>query len=420
MWTVQLKGVIGWWDRLTGNIKRDMPALRKAASEAFNIVAPATGPAAPGSALPKQATTEDPVTGTMKKAAAATRTAASEYRDLQKELATTKEWLAFVGKENEYIATASELVAQKMEAIFMMGGQGAVKYAGILKGELQSLLAESRQQDMVPVPEIGMRQPGPSPSLPSGMVAQIEQAKALRGEMHLITQQISVFGDTFDGLGAKISATTNAINQALQSGMAANSAYVQGLTEDLRELQAQQMAQLQQEQIKADADARRMSVAQEFADATGAMMQQVVANSDAASGAMRSFGIAALDAAQKAVQGAIATAAAENVKWAARLGPIGIGVAGATIAALFGLIKGALSQTKGLKLAKGGLAYGETLATVGDNPGARFDPEVVAPLSKLEGMLQTTNHLTGQFTVSGTDLVLVLDNAQRKMSAFRK
>lgn len=38
---------------------------------------------------------------------------------------------------------------------------------------------------------------------------------------------------------------------------------------------------------------------------------------------------------------------------------------------------------KPVKLATGGLAYGPTLAVVGDNPGAKSDPEVVAPLSKL-------------------------------------
>jgi hypothetical protein len=39
------------------------------------------------------------------------------------------------------------------------------------------------------------------------------------------------------------------------------------------------------------------------------------------------------------------------------------------------------------KLAKGGLAFGPTLAMVGDNKGAASDPEVIAPLSKLEAML---------------------------------
>ncbi|MFD3272681.1 hypothetical protein ACE3MS_21530 [Paenibacillus dendritiformis] len=43
------------------------------------------------------------------------------------------------------------------------------------------------------------------------------------------------------------------------------------------------------------------------------------------------------------------------------------------------------------KLAKGGLAYGPTLAMVGDNRGAAVDPEVVSPLSKLQEMIGANN-----------------------------
>ena len=45
---------------------------------------------------------------------------------------------------------------------------------------------------------------------------------------------------------------------------------------------------------------------------------------------------------------------------------------------------------KPIKLATGGLAYGPTLAVVGDNRGAASDPEVIAPLSKLR------NYMGGQ------------------------
>ena len=38
------------------------------------------------------------------------------------------------------------------------------------------------------------------------------------------------------------------------------------------------------------------------------------------------------------------------------------------------------------KLASGGLAYGDTLALIGDNPDARVNPEVVAPLSELSAI----------------------------------
>ena len=66
-------------------------------------------------------------------------------------------------------------------------------------------------------------------------------------------------------------------------------------------------------------------------------------------------------------------------------------------------------------LAAGGLAYGPTYAMVGDNPNARIDPEVIAPLSRLQSMLPTAGAaqqiqitLGGQLTVKGRDLVYVL------------
>lgn len=65
-----------------------------------------------------------------------------------------------------------------------------------------------------------------------------------------------------------------------------------------------------------------------------------------------------------------------------------------------------------VKLATGGLAYGPTLAVVGDNRGAASDPEVIAPLSKLR------NYMGGQqlelvgdvtFKLSGDTAVAILN-----------
>lgn len=54
------------------------------------------------------------------------------------------------------------------------------------------------------------------------------------------------------------------------------------------------------------------------------------------------------------------------------------------------------------KLAKGGLAFGPTLAMVGDNVNASIDPEVIMPISKLENMLESiltkTTGATGTHT----------------------
>lgn len=82
--------------------------------------------------------------------------------------------------------------------------------------------------------------------------------------------------------------------------------------------------------------------------------------------------------------------------------------AGIALIALGSAVKGSLAkkaeEMEGVpKLAKGGLAYGPQLALVGDNPGARTDPEVIAPLSKLQGMMGGA-HLTG--TIKGRDIVL--------------
>lgn len=59
----------------------------------------------------------------------------------------------------------------------------------------------------------------------------------------------------------------------------------------------------------------------------------------------------------------------------------------------------AISATPLPKLAKGGLATAPTMAMVGDNVRASVDPEVIAPLSKLQGMID--GRMGGNITISG-------------------
>jgi tape measure domain-containing protein len=69
------------------------------------------------------------------------------------------------------------------------------------------------------------------------------------------------------------------------------------------------------------------------------------------------------------------------------------------------------------KLAEGGLAYGPTLATVGDNRGARVDPEVIAPLSKLKSMMGDMG-IGGSLEtrISGNDLIILLNRSQKGLN----
>ena len=87
--------------------------------------------------------------------------------------------------------------------------------------------------------------------------------------------------------------------------------------------------------------------------------------------------------------------------------------AGAASAAFNGLIPA---------FAKGAVVSGPTLAMVGDNPNASVDPEVIAPLSKLKKIIGTSGtsvNVTGSFRASGSELLLVLDEAAQERGLSR-
>lgn len=63
--------------------------------------------------------------------------------------------------------------------------------------------------------------------------------------------------------------------------------------------------------------------------------------------------------------------------------------------------------------AEGGIVSGPTNALIGEYPGARSNPEVVAPLSKLKKMLGTTGAVQGEFVLRGEDLIIALERANK-------
>jgi hypothetical protein len=111
---------------------------------------------------------------------------------------------------------------------------------------------------------------------------------------------------------------------------------------------------------------------------------------------------------QEAVASAVASAAETPVVgW--------LLVAGAAVAALAAL-------TSIPQMANGGLVYGNSLVNVGEYAGASNNPEVIAPLSKLKGLLSNDTSLSGgevRFKIDGTNLVGVLNNYNRKTNKIR-
>ena len=110
--------------------------------------------------------------------------------------------------------------------------------------------------------------------------------------------------------------------------------------------------------------------------------------------------------------------AALGIKTALKsLNPVIAIAGGIALVALGTLVKNSLAAPK---LAEGGLAYGPTLATVGDNRGARVDPEVIAPLSKLKSMMGDMGVGGSLETrISGNDLIILLNRSQKGLSRIQ-
>ena len=73
------------------------------------------------------------------------------------------------------------------------------------------------------------------------------------------------------------------------------------------------------------------------------------------------------------------------------------------------------------KFADGGIVSAPTLGLMGEYPGARSNPEVVAPLDKLKSMIgggQTNVTVSGGFRLDGQDLILALERANRNNKRF--
>ena len=92
----------------------------------------------------------------------------------------------------------------------------------------------------------------------------------------------------------------------------------------------------------------------------------------------------------------------------------------AAAAAVLGAAQVTAIAAQPIPLATGGMAFGPTNAIVGDNPNAKNDPEVIAPLSKLKSFLgdsiEQTVRVVG--TISGNTIVLSSDKAQIGLNRY--
>ena len=96
--------------------------------------------------------------------------------------------------------------------------------------------------------------------------------------------------------------------------------------------------------------------------------------------------------------------------------PIAAVAAGVALVAAGAILKSNIAKTSGedtgvQKFANGGIISGPTMGLMGEYPGAKSNPEVVAPLDKLKDMIGGDGN--GTFVLRGQDLLLSVNRAQK-------
>lgn len=93
--------------------------------------------------------------------------------------------------------------------------------------------------------------------------------------------------------------------------------------------------------------------------------------------------------------------------------PIAAAAAGVALVAGAAILRSQLSNGPNIQaFAKGGIVSGPTLGLMGEYPNARSNPEVIAPLDKLKGMLKSNDSNSGfiaSTSIQGRDLAIVLE-----------
>lgn len=93
-------------------------------------------------------------------------------------------------------------------------------------------------------------------------------------------------------------------------------------------------------------------------------------------------------------------------------------VAGIAAVAAGSFMKSRLEQDRSpKKFANGGIVSGPTMGLMGEYPGAKTNPEVVAPLDKLKSMIGGGGN--GEFVLRGNDLVLAIQRSNSSLKLRR-
>ena len=250
----------------------------------------------------------------------------------------------------------------------------------------------------------------------SGPVAQPVDEDAIAAEQKALSQKLRFIKDINDengkavALNGSLAASLKAVSEGnIQAGEQMGIASIKAAEYRERMVKLAETAQVFSEGLTNIVNTALVDFTSSFAEGLGSVAAGTATLKDVGKQALGGLAQMLIDVGKLAIQTGVAVA---GIRVALKsLNPVVAIAAGAALVALGSLVKGKLAD-KTPALAEGGLAFGPTTAIVGDNPNARANPEVIAPLDKLKSMLGGMGgsyNINGVLTARGADLSLVLD-----------
>jgi TP901 family phage tail tape measure protein len=164
------------------------------------------------------------------------------------------------------------------------------------------------------------------------------------------------------------------------------------------------------------------AVAGAFSNMTNSMIDSLGLANTGMEGFLKNMIKTVMDLIAMMLASSIALAIQGGSAAGAATGPLAIVTTPAFIATAVGGVMGAFAAIPAF--ADGGIVSGPTMGLMGEYPGAKSNPEVIAPLNKLKNIIGDQNgggnvNVTGEFIVRGQDLVVALQRADKTRSRIK-
>lgn len=243
----------------------------------------------------------------------------------------------------------------------------------------------------------------------------IKAPKVPAPEMETQGQTTQDLGSIFAIQGDPFTSAKNSMQEFAKASTASMSTVNQNIlasSENIRMLDEERMQALQDKAFAVGG-----SVANAFANMGFNMLDSLNLADDGFQGFVKNMAGTVIDLIAQMLAASIAQSIAGATASGTGTGPAAIFTTPAFIATAVGGVLSAFAAIP--KFANGGIVSAPTLGLMGEYAGARSNPEVIAPLDRLKGMIgqrESSVNVTGGFRLEGQDLVVALQRAERNRS----